>query len=161
MVVHRLDMSTSGLILFAKNKVAHKHIQLQFLERTIHKKYVAVLDGIVESDRGLIDLPLAGDYENRPRQKVCYDAGREAQTRYEVIDRQENKTLIHFYPISGRTHQLRVHAAHHQGLNTPILGDDLYGKRADRLHLHAEELTLLHPSTLDEVTFKVEAGFEL
>lgn len=161
MVVHRLDMSTSGLILFAKNKAAHKHIQMQFFNRTIHKKYVAVLDGIAENDCGLIDLPLAGDYENRPRQKVCYDAGRAAQTRYEVIKRGENKTLIHFYPISGRTHQLRVHAAHQLGLNTPILGDDLYGIRADRLYLHAEELTLQHPRSLEEMKFKVEAEFEL
>ena len=161
MVVHRLDMSTSGLILFAKNKAAHKHIQLQFLNRTIHKKYVAVLDGIVENDCGLIDLPLAGDYENRPRQKVCYDEGRAAQTRYEVIDRRENKTLIHFYPISGRTHQLRVHAAHQLGLNTPILGDDLYGIRADRLYLHAEELSFQHPRSLEEMKLKVVAEFKI
>lgn len=161
MVVHRLDMSTSGLILFAKNKAAHKHIQMQFLNRTIHKKYVAMLDGIVESDCGLIDLPLAGDYENRPRQKVCYDAGRAAQTRYEVIKRGENKTLIHFYPISGRTHQLRVHAAHQLGLNTPILGDDLYGIRADRLYLHAEELSFQHPKSLEEMKLKVVAEFEI
>ncbi len=161
MVVHRLDMSTSGLILFAKNKAAHKHIQMQFLNRTIYKKYVAMLDGIVESDCGLIDLPLAGDYENRPRQKVCYDAGRAAQTRYEVIKRGENKTLIHFYPISGRTHQLRVHAAHQLGLNTPILGDDLYGIRADRLYLHAEELSFQHPKSLEEMKLKVVAEFEI
>jgi tRNA pseudouridine32 synthase/23S rRNA pseudouridine746 synthase len=161
MVVHRLDMSTSGLILFAKNKAAHKHIQMQFLNRTIHKKYVAVLDGIVENDCGLIDLPLAGDYENRPRQKVCYDAGRAAQTRYEVKKRWENKTLIHFYPISGRTHQLRVHAAHQLGLNTPILGDDLYGIRVDRLYLHAEELSFQHPRSLEEMKLKVVVEFEI
>jgi tRNA pseudouridine32 synthase/23S rRNA pseudouridine746 synthase len=161
MVVHRLDMSTSGLILFAKNKAAHKHIQMQFLNRTIHKKYVAVLDGIVENDCGLIDLPLAGDYENRPRQKVCYAAGRAAQTRYEVKKRGENKTLIHFYPISGRTHQLRVHAAHQLGLNTPILGDDLYGIRADRLYLHAEELSFQHPRSLEEMKLKVVVEFEI
>jgi tRNA pseudouridine32 synthase/23S rRNA pseudouridine746 synthase len=159
MVVHRLDMSTSGLILFTKKKAAHKHIQLQFLNRTIHKKYVAVLDGIVASDNGLIDLPLVGDYENRPRQKVCYDLGKASQTRYEVIGRSENKTLIHFYPYTGRTHQLRVHAAHQFGLNVPILGDDLYGKRADRLYLHAEELIFQHPSTLEEMKFKVDSKF--
>lgn len=161
MVVHRLDMSTSGLILFAKNKLAHKHIQLQFLHRTIHKKYVAVLDGIVEKNHGLIDLPIVGDYENRPRQKVCYDLGKEAQTRYEVIESRENKTLIHFYPLSGRTHQLRVHAAHQLGLNTPILGDDLYGKRDQRLFLHAEELSFIHPTTNKKMNFKIESGFGL
>ena len=160
MVVHRLDMATSGLILFAKTKTAHKHIQMQFLHRTIHKKYVAVLDGIFENDIGLIDLPIIGDYENRPRQKVCYEYGKAAQTNYKVIDRKDNKTLIHFYPSSGRTHQLRVHAAHHLGLNTSILGDDLYGKRADRLYLHAEELAFQHPSTNREMKFLVESGFE-
>jgi tRNA pseudouridine32 synthase/23S rRNA pseudouridine746 synthase len=161
MVVHRLDMSTSGLILFAKKKYAHKHIQMQFLQKTIQKRYVAILDGEIELASGLIDLPIAVDYENRPRQKVCYEHGKASQTRFEVIERRNNKTLIHFFPISGRTHQLRVHAAHQLGLNTPILGDDLYGKRDQRLFLHAEELSFIHPSTLQEMKFKVEAGFKL
>lgn len=161
MVVHRLDMSTSGLILFAKMKHAHKHIQIQFLQKTIHKRYVAILDGEIELANGLIDLPIAVDYENRPRQKVCYEHGKAAQTRYDVIEKRNNKTLIHFFPISGRTHQLRVHAAHQLGLNTPILGDDLYGKRNQRLFLHAEELSFIHPTTNEKMNFKVESGFSL
>jgi tRNA pseudouridine32 synthase/23S rRNA pseudouridine746 synthase len=161
MVVHRLDMSTSGLILFAKKKYAHKHIQMQFLQKTIQKCYVAILDGEIELDSGCIDLPLAVDYENRPRQKVCYEYGKASQTRFEVVERRNNKTLIHFFPISGRTHQLRVHAAHQLGLNTPILGDDLYGKRDQRLFLHAEELSFIHPTTNEMMNFKVESGFNL
>ena len=161
MVVHRLDMSTSGLLLFAKKKYAHKHIQIQFLQKTIHKRYVAILDGEIDLVSGLIDLPIAVDYENRPRQKVCYEQGKAAQTRYEVIETGNNKTLIHFFPISGRTHQLRVHAAYPLGLNTPILGDDLYGKRDQRLFLHAEELSFIHPATHEKMHFKVESGFTL
>lgn len=161
MVVHRLDMSTSGLILFAKKKYAHKHIQMQFLQKTIQKRYVAILDGEIELDSGLIDLPIAVDYENRPRQKVCYEHGKASQTRFQVVERRNNKTLIHFFPISGRTHQLRVHAAHQLGLNTPILGDDLYGKRDQRLFLHAEELSFIHPTTNEMMNFKVESRFSL
>lgn len=161
MVVHRLDMSTSGLILFAKKKHAHKHLQIQFLQKTIHKRYVAVLDGIIESKTGEIDLPIAVDYENRPRQKVSFEYGKSALTRYEVIETRNNKTLVHFFPVSGRTHQLRVHAAHSLGLNTPILGDDLYGKRDQRLFLHAEELSFIHPSSNEKINFKVESGFTL
>lgn len=160
MVVHRLDMSTSGLILFAKNKPAHKHLQMQFLHKTIRKKYVAILDGEIQITSGSIQLPIAVDYENRPRQKVCYDSGKPARTDYEVMEVKNGQTLIYFYPISGRTHQLRVHAAHQLGLNTPILGDDLYGKRSQRLFLHAEELSFIHPSSQKEMSFKVEAGFK-
>lgn len=161
MVVHRLDMSTSGLILFAKNKAAHKHIQMQFLHKTIRKKYVAILEGELALTRGSIDLPIAVDYEHRPRQKVCYEHGKPAVTNFDVVKVAKGKTLIHFYPIGGRTHQLRVHAAHSLGLNAPILGDDLYGIRADRLYLHAEELCLIHPSTNKELEFQVASGFEV
>ena len=122
---------------------------------------MAILDGEIDLVSGLIDLPIAVDYENRPRQKVCYEQGKAAQTRYEVIETRNNKTLIHFFPISGRTHQLRVHAAHQLGLNTPILGDDLYGKRDQRLFLHAEELSFIHPTTHEKMHFKVESGFTL
>jgi len=160
MVVHRLDMSTSGLILFAKNKAAHKHIQMQFLHKTIHKRYSAILDGEIHSKTGNIDLPIAVDYENRPRQKISYEMGKPALTRYEVIKVENQKTLIHFYPVTGRTHQLRVHAAHHNGLNTPIVGDDLYGKRADRLYLHAEELSFIHPTTCQRIKLEVQSDFE-
>ncbi|MCR9172892.1 MAG: RluA family pseudouridine synthase [bacterium] len=159
MIVHRLDMATSGVLLFTKTKAANKFMQQQFIKKTISKRYVALLDGTLESDEGEIDLPLRLDLNDRPRQLVCYDYGKEAKTRYKVVDRLYGKTRIHFFPITGRTHQLRVHAAHPNGLNMPIIGDDLYGKRDARLHLHAEEITFLHPETREETTVRAEVGF--
>ena len=146
-IVHRLDMQTSGLMLIAKNKNAHKQLQKQFIERTIKKQYLALLDGIVEDDSGEINLPLRPDIEDRPRQLVCYEHGKPALTKYEVLERKNKQTRIRFYPVTGRTHQLRVHSAHQLGLNTPIVGDDLYGKFANRLHLHAEYIEFRHPVT--------------
>jgi tRNA pseudouridine32 synthase/23S rRNA pseudouridine746 synthase len=158
-IVHRLDMSTSGLLVVAKNKNAHKELQSQFINKTIEKRYTALLDGIIEKDKGIINLPLRVDLDDRPRQLVCFEHGKEAKTEWEVIERKENKTKIHFYPISGRTHQLRVHAAHQAGLNTSIVGDDLYGKKANRLHLHADTLTFTHPTSKKRITFYKEAEF--
>ena len=160
-VVHRLDMSTSGLLVLALNKESHKSLQQQFIKRRVEKRYIALLDGVVESDSGIIDLPLRVDLEDRPRQMVCYEYGKPAKTKYEVIKRKDNKTLIHFYPITGRTHQLRMHASHHLGLNTPIMGDDLYGTKANRLHLHAEYLSFTHPTTKELMEFQVEPNFNL
>jgi tRNA pseudouridine32 synthase / 23S rRNA pseudouridine746 synthase len=158
LVVHRLDMSTSGLMLIAKTKEVHQHLQSQFIKRKIKKRYVALLDGIVEQDSGFIDLPLRVDLDNRPHQLVCHTHGKPAQTHWKVVERRNNQTLIHFYPITGRTHQLRVHAAHPQGLNMPIVGDELYGTRADRLYLHAASLTFVHP--VGEVEMTVEVGVD-
>jgi tRNA pseudouridine32 synthase / 23S rRNA pseudouridine746 synthase len=158
LVVHRLDMSTSGLMLIAKTKEVHQHLQSQFIKRKIKKRYVALLDGIVEQDSGFIDLPLRVDLDNRPHQLVCHTHGKPAQTHWEVVERRNNQTLIHFYPITGRTHQLRVHAAHPQGLNMPIVGDELYGTRADRLYLHAAWLSFVHP--VSEVVLEVEVGVD-
>ncbi len=159
MIVHRLDMATSGILLFTKTKDANKFVQQQFIKKTILKRYVALLEGTLESDEGEIDLPLRLDLDDRPRQLVCYDYGKEAKTKYKVVDRLYGKTRIHFFPITGRTHQLRVHAAHPDGLNMPIIGDDLYGKRDTRLHLHAEEITFVHPKTRERMTVTVPAGF--
>lgn len=159
MTVHRLDMSTSGLMLICKTKQAHKHIQLQFLHRTIKKRYVAILDGIIENESGTIDLPLRVDVENRPRQLVCFERGKQSVTEWKVIERMDRKTRIYFYPHTGRTHQLRMHASHELGLNIPILGDDLYGKRENRLYLHAEGLTFRHPVTEVEIELEVKADF--
>lgn len=159
LLVHRLDMSTSGLIIVAKTKEAHKHLQNQFIRRTVQKRYVALLDGIVAGEKGVIDLPLRVDLDNRPQQLVCHEHGKPAQTRWEVAERIGNKTLVYFYPVTGRTHQLRVHAAHQAGLNTPIVGDDLYGTRANRLHLHAERITFVHPATGSKKTIRVAASF--
>ncbi len=159
LVVHRLDMSTSGLLLVAKSSEIHKKLQSQFIKRQIKKRYVALLDGIISEDKGYIDLPLRVDLDNRPNQLVCYEHGKAAQTEWEVINRVEGKTLVYFYPITGRTHQLRVHAAHPLGLNTPIVGDDLYGNKSNRLHLHAESITFQHPISREMMTISVEADF--
>jgi tRNA pseudouridine32 synthase/23S rRNA pseudouridine746 synthase len=158
-LVHRLDMSTSGLLIAAKNEKTHKNLQKQFMNRTVHKRYVALLDGEIPLNEGLIDLPLRVDLDNRPTQLVCYDYGKQAQTKYEVVGIENGKTRIHFYPLTGRTHQLRVHAAHNLGLNTPILGDDLYGVKGERLHLHAEKISFEHPVKKKKVTFKVPSPF--
>ncbi len=159
-IVHRLDMATSGLLVLAKNKKAHKHLQNQFITKTIKKRYTAILDGLLLDERGSISLPLRVDLEDRPRQLVCHEHGKSAQTNWEIIKRKDGKTKIHFYPITGRTHQLRVHASHALGLNIPIVGDDLYGKKADRLYLHADSLSLLHPVHQQEMSFRKPAGFD-
>lgn len=158
LIVHRLDMSTSGLLLIAKSKGIHKKLQQQFVTRAVRKRYVALLDGHVKSDTGYIDLPLAPDHYNRPYQVVSSE-GKSARTRYEVIHRDQGMTRVHLYPITGRTHQLRIHMAHTQGLDTPIIGDDLYGIRADRLYLHAESISFTHPVTGDELTISAPAPF--
>ncbi|PQV50362.1 tRNA pseudouridine32 synthase / 23S rRNA pseudouridine746 synthase [Jejuia pallidilutea] len=159
LLVHRLDMSTSGLLLVAKNEKTHKNLQKQFMERTITKRYVALLDGTIKTSNGFVDLPLRVDLDNRPQQLVCYKHGKPAKTKYEVVGIENNKTRIHFYPITGRTHQLRVHAAHVNGLNTPIVGDDLYGTKGERLHLHAEMLSLTHPVTQEVLEVVCDAPF--
>lgn len=159
LIVHRLDMSTSGIMILAKNETIYKELQSQFIKRTIKKRYVALLDGIISDNEGFIDLPLRVDLDDRPRQLVCYEYGKTAQTKWQKIEIKDNKTKIYFYPITGRTHQLRVHASHELGLKTPIIGDDLYGKKANRLHLHAEQLTFVHPISKKEMTITVEAEF--
>lgn len=159
LIVHRLDMSTSGIMLIAKNEAAAVQLQSQFINRTIKKRYVALLDGLLEQSHGYIDLPLRVDLEDRPRQLVCYEHGKSAQTKWKTIEVKNGKTKVHFYPITGRTHQLRVHASHSLGLQTPIVGDDLYGTKADRLHLHAEYIQFEHPISKEIMEFIVEAEF--
>lgn len=159
LVVHRLDMSTSGLLLVAKTEEVYKTLQRQFLKREVKKRYVALLDGELKLKEGIIDLPLRVNLEDRPWQMVCYEHGKPAVTRYDVVEIKDGKTRIHFYPITGRTHQLRVHAAHPQGLNMPIVGDDLYGTRAERLYLHAEYLEFRHPITNEVIKLELKAGF--
>ena len=159
LTVHRLDMQTSGIMLIAKSLEVHKVLQKQFIDRTIKKRYVALLDGILKEDKGVIDLPLRPDFEDRPRQLVCYEDGKSALTNYEVIERTENITRIYFYPVTGRTHQLRVHSAHQKGLNIPILGDDMYGKPSDRLYLHAQFIQFLHPKSNKKMKIEVDPEF--
>ncbi|HRG17568.1 MAG TPA: pseudouridine synthase [Flavobacterium lutivivi] len=158
-IVHRLDMSTSGLMLIAKNKRIHQQLQKQFINKTISKRYVALLEGKIVTDEGVIDLPLRVDLDDRPRQMVCYEHGKKSVTRYKVIERKNGVTKIHFWPITGRTHQLRIHASHALGLNTPIVGDDLYGKKSDRLYLHAESITFEHPISKKIMTIEIAADF--
>lgn len=159
LLVHRLDMSTSGLLIAAKNRQSHKFVQRQFIQRKVKKRYIAVLSGVLEEESGTIDLPMRVDLDNRPRQLICYEYGKKAVTRYEVQRKEDNKTYVYFYPETGRTHQLRLHAAHKLGLNTPILGDDLYGIPKDRLYLHAEKVSFIHPKSREEVTFTAPVDF--
>lgn len=158
-VIHRLDMATSGLLVLAKTKEAHKHIQKQFLKRTVKKRYTALLNGSLKEDKGEINLPLRGDLDDRPRQLVCFEFGKKATTQFEVVGRINNTTKVYFYPVTGRTHQLRVHSAHVLGLNLPIVGDDLYGTASGRLYLHACCLEFIHPQTRQIVKFESEEDF--
>lgn len=165
MIVHRLDQSTSGILILAKSKQAHYALQSQFIHRTVEKRYVALLDGEVEQRSGRIDLPMRLDYDNRPRQMISTD-GKQAITEYEVVGVENGQTRILFRPITGRTHQLRLHAAHSDGLNAPIVGDDIYGRglEADctdghRLCLHACRLEFDHPTTGERIVVECKADF--
>ena len=218
MIVHRLDMATSGLLLVAKTKEVHRDLQAQFANRSIKKRYVAVLDGVIikteketkpiaekailiaketvstkktakaerTGNTGRIELPLCLNPLDRPRQMVSSEHGKEAITEYQIISESERitsesentfnesnridesersinesrkYTRIVFYPLTGRTHQLRVHAAHPEGLGCPILGDELYGKKADRLYLHAEYIEFRHPIYGNILCIQKEADF--
>ena len=159
-LVHRLDMATSGLLLAAKDKDTHALLQKQFEGRTVKKRYIALLEGIPQAEpKGFIRLPLRPDFDNRPLQMVCYEYGKPAVTRYEIMDTENDRTRMAFYPETGRTHQLRVHAAHREGLNCPIVGDPLYGQPTDRLYLHAERLEFRHPVTGQRLQIQKEAPF--
>lgn len=151
LVVHRLDMATSGVLLFAKSHDAHKALQAMFESRKVKKQYVAILDGIIRFNKGKIDLPLILNPDDRPRQIVSKTHGKQAITHYEVIEQKDGKTRIHFFPETGRTHQLRVHASHPDGLATPIVGDTLYGTHSNRLYLHAQSIEFTHPFTQQEI----------
>ena len=185
LIVHRLDMATSGLMIIAKTDFAYHRLQKEFLHHRVQKKYIAIIgckdqeacDKIwekakkeelkeegkssISAEKQKISLPLMPDYLDRPRQIVNHEQGKEAITEYEVLDRIDATHLrLALYPKTGRTHQLRVHCAHHEGLNAPILGDPLYGnEKANRLHLHAEEITFEHPFTGKEINIKREADF--
>lgn len=159
MIVHRLDMATSGLLIIAKDKKTHQHLQAQFKNRSIRKKYIALLDGIVPEDEGTIELPLCPNPLDRPRQMVDTQYGKPAITYYQVLERTDKYTRIAFYPHTGRTHQLRVHAAHPSGLHCPIIGDELYGKKDKRLYLHAESIEFTHPVNGQSMCITEKADF--
>ena len=158
-VVHRLDQETSGLVVFAKDKATHKALQQQFENHTISKRYIALLDGIVPTDQGTIALPIRPDVDDRPRQRVDFDRGKPAVTRYRVLQRSDGMTRISLEPLTGRTHQLRVHCSHPLGLNCPIVGDRLYGRAAARLMLHAQCITFTHPATGEQLTLTCDPNF--
>ena len=162
-VVHRLDMATSGVLVAAKSIDVYKAMQALFASRDVKKEYVALLDGVPAADSGTISLPLAADYDARPRQKVDYRNGKEAVTRYDILDvvgyKGKQCALVRFEPLTGRTHQLRVHSAYKDGLDVPIVGDALYGRLADRLMLHAASLEFLHPVTGEKVSITAKIPF--
>lgn len=157
-VVHRLDMATSGVLVAAKSIEVYKTMQAMFAAREVKKEYIALLDGVPAVQCGTIDIPLIPDYDNRPRQKVDYLAGKAAVTRFSIIKtllyNGKKCALVRFEPLTGRTHQLRVHAACKQGLDCPIVGDALYGNAGDRLMLHAASLAFRHPVSGEEVFFE-------
>lgn len=161
-IVHRLDMDTSGIVIMAMNAEAHKNLGLQFEQRKTDKEYIARVWGYVDEDKGHIDLPLICDWPNRPLQKIDLTRGKDARTDWEVIEREEKPfTRIRLHPITGRTHQLRVHMAE---IGHPILGDDFYAHEAGlkaekRLQLHALRLMVFHPSNGREIWFNAPCPF--
>ena len=160
-IVHRLDMATSGIILMALNKKAHVEISRQFEKRQTQKRYIANVYGEVEKETGTIDLPLICDWPNRPKQKVDLEHGKKALTHYKVLEYIDNVTQVELTPVTGRSHQLRVHML---ALGHPILGDRLYAhdkalELSDRLQLHAQSLTVHQPTTGKSLTFEAICPF--
>lgn len=158
---HRLDKDTSGVLVLGLNKRAHGRIGSQFEHRKTTKSYLARVSGIVEQDTGLVDLPLATDWLNKPRQRVDFDHGRPSQTEWHVLEREANATRLRLVPLTGRTHQLRVHM---KAIGHVILGDAFYAEEADflaadRLQLHAAELGISHPTTEEFTTFVAPVPF--
>ncbi|WP_375765634.1 RluA family pseudouridine synthase [Archangium gephyra] len=159
LLVHRLDLDTSGLLVAALDSRTHAALQRQFAQREIHKRYVAWVEGLVQGEEGTIDFPMRVDLDDRPRQIHDPVHGKSAVTRWRVLERRGQRTRVAFFPLTGRTHQLRVHAAHPLGLGAPIVGDRLYGHEDVRLHLHAESLSFQHPETGQLVSFERPAPF--
>ena len=159
--VHRLDRQTSGVLLFARDLDSLRHLQQQFQDRQVHKIYEALLSGKIDIEKGIIDLPLWGNPENRPHQQVDFDRGKPSVTQFQILRQESNHTRIEFIPLTGRTHQLRVHAADARGLGMTILGDLLYGCHAEtsRLHLHARELTFTHPRSQEVMHLEIPVPF--
>ena len=157
--VHRLDMQTSGVLLFAKDKQTQASMMQLFERRQVNKRYVAVVEGVPAAEQGIVSLPLRLNPDDRPRQIVDFKHGRKAVTRYKVLGGNGKLTVVEFFPETGRTHQLRVHAAHPSGLNCPIIGDNLYGSPADKLYLHAERIEFAHPVTGEKITIESKEDF--
>ena len=154
-IVHRLDQGTSGVLVIANGVQPLRYLGWQFESRQTEKTYIARVHGIIAGDSGLIDEPLVCDYPNRPKQKICYEHGRSAQTYWTVLERLDNSTILELKPITGRSHQLRVHCQH---LGHPILGDYFYATgealaASERLELYAYQLSIKHPVTDEMMTF--------
>ncbi|MCP3144413.1 RluA family pseudouridine synthase [Pyxidicoccus xibeiensis] len=159
LLAHRLDLDTSGLVVAALDSSTYAALQRQFAERQVHKRYVAWVQGHVRGEHGTIDFPMRVDLDDRPRQIHDPVHGKPAVTEWRVLERGEGRTRVAFFPLTGRTHQLRVHAAHPLGLGAPIVGDRLYGHPAERMLLHAELISFEHPGTGQRVTFEQPAPF--
>jgi len=163
LLVHRLDMDTSGLLLLGKTRNAHRNLQQQFEHRQVFKRYTALIEHKPTSHGGLIELPLSKDWDNRPHQRVDFKKGKPATTAWRIADDciglpvGSPNCRVHLYPMTGRTHQLRVHMA--QALGSAIVGDRLYGTAAARLMLHADRLSFNHPVSDVRTTLCVEASF--
>ncbi len=159
--VHRLDQETSGILLLAKDKQTHCHLSQQFQQRKVYKLYEAILARTVAEEHHLIELPLWGNPNDRPYQTVDWQHGKPSITHFQVIAKEGNQTRIKCVPITGRTHQIRVHAAGSRGLGVPIWGDRLYGcsENIDRLHLHARELRFEHPQLGKMLYLQTETPF--
>lgn len=160
-IVHRLDLDTSGVMVIPLKKTVHSHISRQFQERQVYKAYVAVVFGKVALENGEIDLPIATDWQNRPKQKICFEKGKSALTRYRVLERLEDRTRLLLEPVTGRSHQLRIHLSE---TGHPILGCDMYAhpealEMAPRLMLHATKLSFQHPTTGLEICGECPVDF--
>nr|MCR5241261.1 RluA family pseudouridine synthase [Prevotella sp.] len=159
-LAHRLDMGTSGLLIICKTRDSYALMQQQFAAREVSKTYIALLEGTIPEQCGTISLPLRADPLDRPRQLVDYEEGKQAVTDYEVLSEENGITRLLLQPHTGRTHQLRVHCAHKDGLGVPIMGDELYGHGGkDRLYLHAEKITFRHPITCERMTLCAKCPF--
>ena len=157
-IVHRLDMATSGLMILPRSKRAEKRISVQFQRRKVLKKYVALLHGVIDEDEGVITAPLICDWENRPRQKIDFEIGKPSQTYFEVLERNEDTTRVCFWPSTGRSHQLRMHSIH---IEHPICGDLFYigDDGYKRLMLHASYLEFKHPMSGEKIAFESLSDF--
>lgn len=161
LTVHRLDMDTSGLIVMGLNKFAHRHLSLQFQNRNVDKVYEALAYGRTQEKNGLIDLPLICDWPNRPKQMVDHEKGKPSQTKWHVTEQCDNYFRVKLTPLTGRSHQLRVHLL---ALGHPILGDRFYADEKalgmrERLCLHSKEVTIMHPVQKEKMTFKSKVPF--
>ena len=160
-IVHRLDMDTSGVIVMARDADTHRELSRQFHDREVFKTYIAVVGGVINEDSGHIDIPIRKDFDKPPRQCVDFEQGKPSQTHWKVVERKENSTLLELRPITGRSHQLRIHL---REIGYPILGDELYAPPeilalSPRLMLHAQTLTITHPATGERATFTAHCPF--